>query len=46
MTLRERAVALDIWLHSDVAFGPESETATRMNEIRQLLIDICRKLET
>lgn len=45
MTLTEEAKKLPIWVNSDTAYGPESQTVERMNEIRALLIQICARLD-
>ena len=45
MTLTEEAKKLPIWVSSDAAYGPESQTVERMNEIRRLLIAICWRLD-
>ena len=39
-SLLRRARALPIWAGHDAAFGPNCVTPERMNEQRQLLIDI------
>ena len=44
-SLLRRAQGLALWLDSDDAHGPGCQTPERMNEIRDLLIDICAALE-
>lgn len=43
--LLQRARDLAIWLDGDPAYGPDCQTAERMNAIRALLNDICATLE-
>ena len=44
-SLLQRAHDLDIWSGIDEIWGPNSHTVERMNELRQLMIDICVTLD-
>jgi len=43
--LVQKATGLDIWLGQDFAFGPDCETAERMNAMREVVILLAKEVE-